>query len=200
MEDQKPLLNGKNIYWEATPSIVAKGPINSTRWLAEWEDYSANANGICATYFLDEEYWKEFKNTEKYENYVVGAIGTPTAEMIVASYNARSTAIGDTENSTLTLTSEDVGYKINGEYSTYFSRLDKLYTSDYNIYNVEERTWLASPSCSGKRYLFAFTISGSIGRCYVNDTKQGVRPVVCLKSSTPAYVGVTANGTDIVLK
>ena len=58
-----------------------------------WMSGGRNSGGII---FLYENYWDAFKNTEKYGDYVVGAIGTPTAEMFVASWNAKGAALKDT--------------------------------------------------------------------------------------------------------
>ena len=196
--------NGKNIYWDLTPSLVSAGTINTTRWLANWSNYATNKNGICITYFLDENYWNAFKNTSKYGDKVVGAIGTPTAEMIVASYNERSQAIGDTENSTLTLTNGTYGYMINGDHNTRFSRIDKLYTPSYKS---QEDIWLASPSSWNNVrmvYLLHDGYVGDDGRAWKHgdfyNKYFGVRPVVCLNYSIPAYVGLSEDTADIMLK
>ena len=190
------------IYWEGTnaaPSVVASGTLNSDRWMAKWSNYATYANGRCITYFLDEGYWETFKNTIKYGDNVVGTIGTPTVEMIVASWNQRSTAIGDTENSTLTLGTQDYGYDVNGAWQTPLSRLDKLYTGSPA---AKQSTWLASPSYSyGANGLLCLKYNGSTTSYrYGREGTFGVRPVVCLKSSMPVNAGVTGDVADIILK
>jgi len=191
--------NGKSIYWNSAPTTQANIE-RPTLWMAEWEDddhkYITYANGIAVSYFLDEQYWKSFKNT-KYGDNVVGAIGTPTAEMLTASYNERSIALGDTaDNSTLTLTKDTYGYMINENYHVNLSRIEKLYTGSPKL---KEHTWLASPSNSSADDL-TLDFDGYVYGCNYDDTRLGVRPLVCLKSSIPAYVGLSANGTDIILK
>ena len=115
-----------------------------------------------------------FANTTTYGSNVVGAIGGPTLELLAAGWNAK---VG---NPTMTLTTDTYGYKINGDYYVEVTS-DGLYVpSDYWY-------WLASPSAGN------FSDVMSAGRGSVDSDgysdPDGVRPVVCLKSSIPATVG-----------
>ena len=133
---------------------------NPSRWMANWKDYSKNANGRCVSYLLDETYWNTFKNTSaNYASYVLGAIGTPTAEMFVASWNAKreiAVAKGDTKtyNKKLSLVANGTtGYYVNdittsdpassNTYAQNIATTDNLY-----IWSTASNSaiWLASPS------------------------------------------------------
>ena len=190
------------VYWSPAPTSAATIQ-NPTMWMANWSDYSTNANGRCVSYFLDETHWTAFKNTTAtYKDYVIGAIGTPTAEMFVASWNAKRAATNDTTtyNKKLSLVANGTtGYYVNDvttndpatSNTTYqdIARTDSLY-----IWSTMSNTsiWLASPSGSGTYYLL-----NAINGGYVNynnyasssNANYGARPVVCLRSSIPATLG-----------
>ena len=119
--------------------------------------------------------YANFANTTTYGDNVVGAIGGPTLELLAAGWNAK---VG---NPTMTLTTDKYGYKINGDYYVEVTS-DGLYVpSDYHY-------WLASPSASIYDRVVLVGNDG-VGSCDCYDPANGVRPVVCLKSSIPATVG-----------
>ena len=123
---------------------------------------------------LIKDYANFANKTASYSSYVVGAIGGPTIELLVAGWNAK---IG---TPTMTLTTDTYGYKINGDYGVDVTS-DGLYVpSDYYY-------WLASPSAGD----FNCVMLAGYGCVYFSlyDSTDGVRPVVCLKSSIPATVG-----------
>ena len=186
------------IHWSSIPPA---GTIqNASMWMANWSDYTTNTNAKCVSYFLDETYWTAFKNTSaSYASYVLGAIGTPTAEMFVASWNDKRAATNDTTtyNKKLSLvTNGTIGYYTNdittsepaASNTTYqsISTIDSLYiwstASDTSIR-------LASPSAGGTNDLMLAYCSGSVTHYNYRDANYGVRPVVCLKSTIPATVG-----------
>ena len=135
------------IYWADSSAVPSSaGTIqNPTIWMANWSDYSTNANGRCVSYFLDETYWTAFKNTTaSYASYVVGAIGSPTAEMFVASWNAKRATETNTDKVELTLTANGTtGYYVNGSSGASISTTDNLYIWSTVSYSS---VWLASPS------------------------------------------------------
>ena len=118
-----------------------------------------------------------FANTAIYGSNVVGAIGSPTLELLAAGWNAKYPT---SSISPMTLTTDTYGYKINGDYYVSVTS-DGLYVpSDYWY-------WLASPSA----YYYGSVMYAGYGTVDYGDcdNPHGVRPVVCLKSSIPATVG-----------
>ena len=188
------IIGTTGIFWEnnVPAASFAGGTINKARWLVNWTDkYSLQSSSKCISYFVDENYWLSFKNTSDYGDNVVGAIGTPTVEMFVASWNAkRSLAVagGDTSTYNVELTLSDgtdvyagYGYCINNTITASLSQGDLLY-SGINATPY----WMASPN--GGLYgkgIFAYRSANICANQYIND--NGLRPVICFKSSTPAY-------------
>ena len=160
-----------------TPAASGAGTVNYT---------STKLNMKATEYLLDSSVWNTTYKTEKAD----WAIGAPTLEMLVASYNKKYT------DKAVTITAPTGnGYKYN----------DTLYnnnslpssdsvtsgTAQSNIYNHGYYYWLACPSSSSNDnirnvyYTAAFVGNGDFYFSF------GVRPVVCLNS------GVTlTRGTD----
>ena len=105
--------------------------------------------------------YANFANTEAYGTNVVGAIGGPTIELLVAGWNAKE------YTPTLSLTANSYGYQIN---KVNFLDLtnDGLYVSDDCYY------WLASPASGGTSYIL---------RARTEEKRQGL-----LISALAAYV------------
>ena len=118
--------------------------------------------------------YANFANTTTYGINVVGAIGGPTLELLAAGWNAKG------YTPTMTVSSDAWGYKINNDEWIEVT-CDGLYVPSAYYY------WLTSPSAYGNTDVM------TSGNEYVDDAycsgAQGVRPVVCLKSSIPATVG-----------
>ena len=180
------------IYWPTGNAPTSAATIeNPTKWMANWGDYSTNPNGKCVSYFLDETYWTGFKNTTaSYSQYVEGAIGTPTAEMFVASWNAKRLTETNTSKVELALSEKGTGYYINESGSLSIGTSDPLY-----IWSTASNssTWLASPAGNNAYYLLYARLSGIVDRGYYSSVIAGVRPVVCLKSNIPAKAGTTTD-------
>ena len=203
------------IYWLSAPAGRAVASTAKDKWLAKWSNYASGANAKCVSYFLDEGIWSSFANTTEYvdangESYVKGAIGTPTAEMFIASWNEIREATGNTTkyNKKLELVpNETIGYYVNditnGEAtsnrgSQSLSTSDPLYTWSTSSNST---VWLASPSSSTSYLLIADRGGGVYGSVYGNSsgkTFYGVRPVVCLSSKIPSQVG--GNNSIIIKK
>ena len=175
---------------------------NPELWLAkEASNYSKDSNGRCASYFLDEQYWSEFKNS-KYGNNLVGAIGTPTAEMFAVSWNEKRKTTGDevTYSKELGLfykeewggytIAYDAGYGAIG-YSAVGINLevtDSLYSA--NIDEEETGYWLASPFAnSWLMNLEKGKELSDFGGDPILLNGYGIRPVVCFKAEIPAKIG-----------
>ena len=189
-----------NIYWSTVQSSMATIQ-NPKIWLANWgeyDSYNTNKNGKCASYFLDETYWTEFKNTSaNYSSEVVGAIGTPTLEMFVESWNAKRNATNNTTiyNKAVTLTpSGTTGYNVNDVMFLTLTALDPLYVWSTIASNTS--CWLASPVSRGVNYMAVIEADGTINYDEYSHYAYGIRPVVCLKASILAKPGTT---TDIAI-
>lgn len=191
------------VYWPS--ELIKDGTIqNSTMWMANWLDYKTNLNAKLAGHLLDETHWMAFKNTsDSYKDYVLGAIGTPTAEMFVASWNAKRAATNDTTtyNKKLQLKEkEPIGYYINditaeetassNEYYQNISTGDNLYIWS-TISNSS--VWLASPSAGSVEEVIFASNSGRMNVNTYDSTNCGLRPVVCLNANIPAKIGTTTN-------
>ena len=203
--------SGEYVYWAKTSVPTKAVEIqHKTLWLAKLSDYDVYTSGVCVSYFLNETFWEAFSNKEQYGDYVVGAIGTPTAEMFVASWNAKralAVAKGDTStyDKKMSLVENDYGYYIND--ITTGSSSNNLFqslstTDDLYIWSTDSHksVWLASPSRSGAQLLLTANCNGSISGNYYNSSYYGLRPVVCLKASTPAREKVSGEAFDIILE
>ena len=126
--------------------------------------YSSNYENMkCTEYLLDSSVWNVTYKTDK-ADWVIGA---PTLEMLVKSYNKyfdTKIVIEDENNAGYDLTIND-GIKKN------------------TVFNRNFNYWLASPSKDNQIGInFVDNIADHVGRYTVSDT-NGIRPVVCLKSS-----------------
>ena len=180
---------GNVTYWNTIPIVNELG-IAQTYFMANWQSgntsllgnakYSANTNVKCVSQLLNTSLWSVFANTETYgsEN-IIGAIGSPTAEMWVASWNQSGGNIELTESGT-------IGYNVNGSYS--FSGLattkDLYYPAGNNNYYYY---WVASPSSHSVSEIMIIGGCGDVGPGNFSGNYHGVRPVVCLKADIPSY-------------
>lgn len=147
------------------------------KWISYVSDNktSTNNNIKAVAYMLDTNIWSVYKNSA-YADY---AIGGPTLDMFVTSYNQKypSLNIGYAHNST--------GYTVGtgGTNSSY--AIGGLNTSD-STYVINDSSknyamWLAAPSAqntSGVMVVFSELLS----TCNYNYNYAGFRPLVCLKS------------------
>ena len=153
---------------------------NITPWLSYLKSSyggsdNTNKNMKATAYLLDTEIWKGFKNSTKAKY----AIGAPTLDMFVASYNTRFAKQIET-------IAQETGYKLkftDGDSYEYY-----LFTSDYlTAYqykdNYADFMWLASPSgfIIGNE-LLSVARHGSVNSCSYDEDLLGVHPLVCLES------------------
>ena len=192
-------IRNNGIYWDSENFNIKSRTLNKDLWLAKgnYANTATLKSKVCS-HLIDEYYWTEFKNSEYGEN-IVGAIGTPTLELFAASWNEKRTDTGNTTiYDEITLNLNSGAYNVNGANYNKINSTDKLYAST-------ECYWLASPAQHGSGYMFAYSEDGDLqGSPMYSEDWGGVfsypnyslRPVVCLKASTPAKVGTT---TDIEL-
>ena len=168
----------------------------SSKWMANFGEYSRNESGRFVSYLLSEEIWSGFRSTIRYkdnngESYVKGAIGSPTAEMFIASWNSKRAIEDNTDKEELTLVSENEGYIVNGVYDEItISTTDTLY-----IWTTEPfaSVWLASPSGYQPNTGIYICQNGYFGHYNNTDKGVGVRPLVCLSSDIPATTDDNGN-------
>ena len=151
---------------------------NITPWLSYLKSsYGANNtnNNMKATaYLLDTEIWKGFKNTTKAKY----AIGAPTLDMFVASYNTRFVK-------QIEIIAQETGYKLkftDGDSYEYSLVTDDYLTAHQYKEGYANSIWLASPSAGGSYYLVGVDCDGSVGSYDYGRSDLGVRPLVCLES------------------
>lgn len=163
---------------------------------------STNDNIKAVADLLDTETWSDF---------AVGvsgaeAIGTPTLEMFMASWNANGYPTLYCNNST------SIGYyvgkadkpgDIDVAIGTDGSRDGSLYFPHTNYFENCYGYWLASPSAYSGSYLVAIINSHMIDKNSYNNNYYydvrgaSVRPVVCLPSKTKGEQGVEGLWTII---
>ena len=154
---------------------------NITPWLSYLKSSyggsdNTNKNMKATAYLLDTEIWKGFKNSTKAKY----AIGAPTLDMFVASYNTRFAK-------QIEIIAQETGYKL--KFADGDSYEDSLNTYDYltvhQIKDIEAANamWLASPPANYSYYLMYVHCSGLVDNCYCGEgSNLGVRPLVCLES------------------
>lgn len=135
-----------------------------------------NINMKATAYLLDTEIWKGFKNSTKAKY----AIGAPTLDMFVASYNTRFAKQIET-------IVQEAGYKLKftdgDSYEYSLATYDYLTAHQYKD-NYANHMWLASPTARSSDYLVGVNCYGNVYYYYYNDVSGclGVRPLVCLES------------------
>ena len=175
-----------NLYWSTEPETVQTVTDDTLRlFKQDWTDYSTNINGRCASRLLNTNNWDGFVNN----SYADHAIGGPTLEMWVASWNAKGYRqlytstntngyyLGNTENPTTTYydLSGDSGYN------------DDLYFSHQSSVSNCNGYCLASPSALSANFLMSVRYNGYVNLINYNGYSSfGVRPLVSLKSDIVA--------------
>ena len=173
-------LSFDNVYNDYTGSAN----ITDTRikkWIQKYLDVapsSTNTNIRAVAFMLDETRWSVKYANPSYAEY---AIGGPTLEMFVASYNKEH------PEKPMYCSANSTGYYIswsNGGTDYYISGLDKS-ESLYVISDTSKASamWVGSPSASDTYSLVYVYYSGNVGYSYFYiDRTPGFRPIVCLNS------------------
>ena len=160
---------------------------NITPWLSYLKSSyggsdNTNNNMKATAYLLDTEIWKGFKNLTKAEY----AIGAPTLDMFVASYNTRFSR-------QIEIMAQETGYKIKftdeDSYGTALIVYD--YLTAYKAYkdNSPDNMWIASPVADDNSKLFCVgggargMIEDSLcgGNYHMRTSGMGLCPIVCLE-------------------
>lgn len=181
---------GDVFYWNTVPSDISEYDLSiaQTYFMANWQSentslignakYSTNNNAKCVAQLLNISFWSSFANADTYgEEYIIGAIGSPTVEMWVASWHQNG-------GSSLVLSESGIiGYNLT--YEGVLSTANKLYFpgSGDGWYNY----WVASPSASSTTRIMSEYGGGYVTNYTYDNADRGIRPVVCLKADIAAY-------------
>ena len=180
-----------SLYWNPVPS-TAQDTSNATLFgQTLWTDYSTYSNAKCIASLLNTNNWTGFVNS----TYADCAIGGPTIEMWVASYNAKGYTPLYCNNTNVygyyvgnTDTPRSTSYDLKGDANTGYG--DTLYFSHQERVDSCDAYWLASPNASIMDDILNVSCYGSIERDIYNGGYSnydiGVRPVVCLNSEVTA--------------
>lgn len=142
---------------------------------------STISNMKAVAYMLDTGIWSSFASDKaKY------AIGGPTVEMLMASYNKKYQSEGidyraQATSSTGYQISKDGGDNWANYYSGMLSTSDSLYVLPSS--NGADAMWLASPSDDYTYAVMYVDYGGGVSDTDHFNTSLGFRPLVCLKSN-----------------
>ena len=155
-------------------------------------DFTTTSSVKALSYFWSPNIWNEFCDI----NYAEFAIGGPTIEMLLSSYNQKY----NTNYETL---STNLGYQISldggNTFLDYYVDDEIINVNDplYNMNNNETiGMWLASPSNRGNTFLMCLQSNGTITGAQYKDNKFGIRPIICLKEGTKVIV---TNNNNLIL-
>ena len=189
---------GCSTSYDASQTLIKKmNPLWATKGntVAAKTTTISNPNEQAAAWLCDPSKWTAYCDTDK-ANY---AIGGPSVEMYVKSYNQAYNGITDSNVYTLGATYRATSapgyiYTLNGAQSTisnddYWTGNDSLNYTRYNSMYCGQNGkktgfwWLASPSASYSRHVCGVNgDDAGLGDRYSNGS-YGVSPLVSLKSS-----------------
>lgn len=182
-------------------SITTNNP--ARKWISLYfsKSYSSTNNNMKAVaYMLDIHAWSEYADND----YAEYAIGGPTLELFVASYNKTHDEQLEIE------ASSNIGYRLkrssDSEMQNYLKNFtigDTLYIPTYE--NGSKTMWLASPSNNSAEEIMVVysgcddeSNGGYISNNEITNNENGFKPIVCLKSSTKLKLSSDGNSYEIV--
>ena len=189
-------------YWDNPPSMQEVTSENISFKFSNWSNYSSYNSGKCVSTLLNTDNWVSFVD----ETYADLAIGGPTIEMWMASWNdiyttdqlqfgtSKSTygyQVGESGNALANVIGDSVMKAKEG----YTNTLYYPHTSSYagcTAYRLASPSNYSESSWVG-RYVIVVTYTGKIsGAMDKYATSVGIRPIVRLKST----VSLTTEGND----
>ena len=189
-------------YW-ASGSVPAFQTVDSTtltRFKAtEYTLQSGINNSKCVSTLLNDNNWSSYKDSG---NKAEKAIGSPTVEMWMDSWNARYPKSSDQVYRKASTSTSNPGYYVGTSQKPTSMSIDfqvmnkkdgysnKLYYPHTSEYNGTYGYWLASPSAYRGNVVLIVGCSGSVSGDDYGRSNHGVRPVVSLNS------GITVNAED----
>ena len=146
---------------------------------------SWNNNERAAAWLCSPSQWTDYLDSTK----ATYAIGAPSVEMYVASYNDvahnNGTSKGGLSTEYSTKDAPGYIYKVNGELnnSGWSTASNSIDNTGYNSMYAKSGTWwwLASPSSYGSNYV-CYVIGSNLNYYYYNNT-NGLGPLVSLPST-----------------
>ena len=180
-------------YWDSVPNFQTVDSKVLKRFKAA-ELQSKNNNSRCASTLLNTNNWSSYKDSE---DKAESAIGSPTIEMLIDSWNN----LYENIDGKLYIKSSANGYYVGNrdDPSTYSIELkekkgynNKLYYPHILDYKGSKGYRIASPSPNSSMNVSMLIVSndGSIITLDYNVSSLSVRPVVSLNT------GITVNATD----
>ena len=159
---------------------------------------SSNVNSKCVSGLLNTNNWKDFVDT----NYADYAIGEPTLNMYIASWNAKGYTPLYTNTNTngyyVGTSANPTTYDVNMS-SDAAGHADTLYYPHQSAYSNCAGYWLAAPSADGYGgIILNVGGQGSVGTYGYNGSIFGVRPLVSLKSGV--ILQENSDGTVTLIK
>ena len=158
---------------------------------------SSNQSSKCVSGLLNTNNWKDFVDT----NYADYAIGGPTLNMYIASWNAKGYTTLYTNTNTngyyvgTSANPTSISADMSSDTAGYGDTLYYPHQSDYsNCYGY----WLAAPSATGTRLIMYVYHDGYVNRSDYDYSGFGVRPLVSLKSGVTLQKN--SDGTVTLIK
>ena len=132
---------------------------------------NTNKNILATAWLTNPDEWAEFKNSD-----AVFAIGSPTLELFVKSFNATASINGANQ---ITLDVGTYGYT----QDTTSNQLKTTYNN--GIYNKSTSSdwWLSSPWNGSRNEFYVYGSRGYIDSFDVGSFSYAVRPLVCIPTS-----------------
>ena len=153
--------------------------LNSQWFEALGNTSNTGTNAKAIAYLMDQDIWDKYKDNERKASY---AIGGPTLELFVNSYNKSTETVYDLE-----ITGCDARGYLNCN-STSESGFDWLEECNHEIYNNGENYWLASTSWSNPLSMYqSYSEGGKIFTGMISIHTAGLRPMVIIPKSNFTY-------------
>ena len=192
-ETTGPITNGERSKDASSANTVQNNPY--LNWVGSSQDNKENKyiNMKAVAYMLDTSKWSNFAGNATNAS----AIGGPTLEMFVLSYNAKhNIKLGTYGTSKADITSENAnsyGYKVKLENNTLWKNYietelgstsdesEKMWVGKEDDYILG--MWLASPSSFGEEYVSVTETGYLTGDC-ASTTYLGFRPLITIPKSS----------------
>ena len=168
---QESTQNKYCVYWKNIPQYNEITDFVKTRYKMGWNKSKTNPNIKSVSQLLNTNNWKNLVNT----NYAIDAIGAPTVEMWVESWNEKGYKKSYYNNN------GDTGYCVGDVEAPTTMHIEGLSTEDTLYFPDYLAYWLASPAAGHTGNLLCINNPG-ISYAYFQFDYWTIRPVVCLKN------------------
>ena len=168
---QESTQNKYCVYWKNIPQYNEITDFVKTRYKMGWNKSKTNPNIKSVSQLLNTNNWKNLVNT----NYAIDAIGAPTVEMWVESWNEKGYKKLYYNNN------GDTGYCVGDVEAPTTMHIEGLSTEDTLYFPDYLAYWLASPAAGHTGNLLCINNPG-ISYAYFQFDYWTIRPVVCLKN------------------